>query len=60
MATILLHGVPDEIVDAIKSLAAETGVSPGEVIARLYEFYAELRVSTEPTILHARSYSQLP
>lgn len=60
MATILLHDVPDEVVDAIKTLAAEAGVSPGEVVARLYELYAELRLSTEPTVLDARSYAHLP
>jgi hypothetical protein len=60
MATVLLQGVPDEVVEAIKNVAAEAGVSPGEVVARLYEFYADLRVSTEPSVLDARRLSHLP
>lgn len=60
MATILLQGVPDEVVVAIKNLAAEAGVSPGELVARLFEFYADLRVSTEPSVLDARRDSYLP
>lgn len=60
MATLLLQGVPDELAECINVLASEAGVSTGELVARLYEFYSDLRVSTEPSVLAARRDAYLP
>ncbi len=60
MGTILLQAVPDETVAAIKTYAAETGVSPGEIVARLVDFYAKLRVSDESPVVEARKAARLP
>jgi hypothetical protein len=60
MGTILLQAVPDETITAIKTYAADAGVSPGEIVARLTDFYAELRRSDDPAVLKARHYANLP
>ena len=60
MGTILLQAVSDETVAAIKAYAIEDGVSPGELVTRLAEFYSQLRVSDEPAVVEARRAARLP
>lgn len=60
MGTILLQAVPDETVTAIKTYAAEAGISPGEIVARLTDLYGQLRRSDDAVIIKARRNALLP
>ncbi len=60
MATILLQAISDDTVAAVKAYAAEAGVSPGEFVTRLVEFYTQLRVSDEPAVVETRRVARLP
>ena len=60
MADILLRGVPESAVSAIKQQASDRGVAPGEFITRLLNFYLLLSEPEVPAqVVAARRESKL-